>query len=83
MFLSFFQTQEFKPVPLLHNDDNAYLFALKQEFRSTFRKSPFYLKASEKRKDIERYSDKYQLSQQDFSDSWATGNKIKSSEVKL
>ena len=49
------------------------MFALKQEFRSIFRKSPFYLKASEKKKDIERYSDKYQLSQQDVSDSWKPG----------
>ena len=49
------------------------MFALKQEFRSTFRKSPFHLKASEKKNDIERYSDRYQLSQQDLSENWTPG----------
>ena len=68
-----FQQQEFKPVPLIENDDYAYMFALKQEFRSTFRKSPFHLKASEKKNDIERYSDRYQLSQQDLSENWTPG----------
>lgn len=36
------------------------MLALKQEFLGNMRKSPFFLQASHKRKDIERYSDKYQ-----------------------
>lgn len=64
-----FPPQEFKPVPLAHSEDYDYMLALKQEFVATLHKSPYYLKLDDKRCDIERYSDKYQLTQQDSSDS--------------
>lgn len=64
-----FPPQEFKPVQLTQNEDYEYMLALKQEFVTTLRKSPYYLKLDDKEKDIERYSDKYQLNQQDLSDS--------------
>ncbi|KAL5004539.1 hypothetical protein ScPMuIL_017995 [Solemya velum] len=53
--------QNFKPIALLQGEDYEYMLALKQEFRGTIRKSPFYLLPPEKKRDIERYSDKYQL----------------------
>lgn len=60
-----FPTQEFKSVPLSQSEDYEYMLALKQEFIATLHKSPYYLKLNDKRRDIERYSDKYQLNQQD------------------
>ncbi|CAG5134943.1 unnamed protein product [Candidula unifasciata] len=51
---------QFKPVPLPQSSDLDYMLALKQELRESFHKSPFYIKAPKKVKDIERYSDKYQ-----------------------
>lgn len=59
-----FPARDFKPVPLETGEDYDYMVALKQEFRGTVRKSVFYLKPSEKAKDIERYSDKYQQAQE-------------------
>ncbi|XP_045216152.2 DNA-directed RNA polymerase III subunit RPC7-like [Mercenaria mercenaria] len=64
-----FPTQEFKPVPLAHSEDYEYMLALKQEFIATLHKSPYYLKLDDKKRDIERYSDKYQLNQQDCTES--------------
>ena len=39
-----------------------YMLALKQELLGAFQKSPYFIKALNKSRDIERYSDKYQLS---------------------
>ncbi|XP_077989061.1 DNA-directed RNA polymerase III subunit RPC7-like [Glandiceps talaboti] len=55
-----FPPLEFKPVPLLSGEDYDYMLALKQEYRGTMRESPYFIKPSGKRKDIYRYSDKYQ-----------------------
>lgn len=63
-----FPIQAFKPVPLIKNEDADYLLALKQEFMATLKKSVYHLKADEKKRDIERYSDKYQLNQADSND---------------
>ncbi|XP_033750305.1 DNA-directed RNA polymerase III subunit RPC7-like [Pecten maximus] len=52
---------DFKPVPLLQGEEFDYMLALKQEFRGVMKRSPFYLQTSTNRKDIDRYSDKYQL----------------------
>lgn len=63
-----FPTQEFKPIPLAQTEDYEYMLALKQEFIATLHKSPYYLKLDDKKRDIERYSDKYNLNQQDCSE---------------
>ncbi|XP_036368700.1 DNA-directed RNA polymerase III subunit RPC7-like isoform X1 [Octopus sinensis] len=60
-----FPPLELKAVPLLQGEEYDYMLALKQEFRGTIRESPFYLKVTEKKKDIHRYSDKYQNSGND------------------
>ncbi|XP_064620580.1 DNA-directed RNA polymerase III subunit RPC7-like [Lineus longissimus] len=54
---------QFKPAPLKTGEELDYLLALKQEFRGTVRESPFFIKPLERRRDVERYSDKYQLNQ--------------------
>ncbi|XP_072051044.1 DNA-directed RNA polymerase III subunit RPC7-like [Amphiura filiformis] len=54
-----FPTLEYKPVPLTTGEDKDYMLLLKQEFRSGIRSSPYFIKAEDKKKDIERYSDKY------------------------
>ncbi|XP_035667700.1 DNA-directed RNA polymerase III subunit RPC7-like isoform X1 [Branchiostoma floridae] len=55
---------EFKPVPLQEGEEANYLLALKQEFRGSMRESPYFIKPQSAKKDIERYSDKYQLNGQ-------------------
>ncbi|XP_059145835.1 DNA-directed RNA polymerase III subunit RPC7-like [Physella acuta] len=61
----------YKPVPLSQSDDMDYMLALKQELRESFHKSPCYIKAPNKIKDIERYSDKYQLGTTDSMPGWS------------
>jgi DNA-directed RNA polymerase III subunit RPC7 len=70
------QTQEFKSVPLSQSEDYEYMLALKQEFIATLHKSPYYLKLNDKRRDIERYSDKYQLNQQDCAEALNPGIRL-------
>ncbi|XP_067667282.1 DNA-directed RNA polymerase III subunit RPC7-like [Haliotis asinina] len=65
-----FPPVNYKAVPLATGEDYDYMQALKQEFRGASRKSPFFLDLMEKKKDIERYSDKYQLGQQDNFSGW-------------
>lgn len=55
----------FKPVQLAKSAEMDYLLALKQELTGAIQKSPFNIKALNKSKDIERYSDKYQISVSD------------------
>ncbi|XP_041361832.1 DNA-directed RNA polymerase III subunit RPC7-like [Gigantopelta aegis] len=65
-----FPPQVFKPVDLIQSDDTDYMLALKQEFRGAARKAPYHLNPTEKKRDIDRYSDKYQLGQNDNNDNW-------------
>lgn len=48
--------------PLLTGEKYDYLQALKQEYRNTAIESPFYVKVDTRRRDVERYTDKYQQS---------------------
>ena len=52
-----------KPVPVLVGEECDYLLALKQEYQGSMKESVYFLKELNKKKDIERYSDKYQLGQ--------------------
>ncbi|KAI0223789.1 hypothetical protein LSAT2_025087 [Lamellibrachia satsuma] len=58
-----FPPLEQKPVPLLAGEEGDYLLALKQEYQGSMKESVYFLKELHKKKDIERYSDKYQLGQ--------------------
>ncbi|XP_048252165.1 DNA-directed RNA polymerase III subunit RPC7-like isoform X2 [Haliotis rufescens] len=73
----------YKAVPLATGEDYDYMQALKQEFRGASRKSPFFLDLMEKRKDIERYSDKYQLGQQDNCSGWTPDWRRLPGELKI
>ncbi|XP_041037735.1 RNA polymerase III subunit GL b isoform X1 [Carcharodon carcharias] len=53
---------EFKAVPLHAGEEAEYMLALKQELRGAMRSLPYYVKPAAPKKDIERYSDKYQSS---------------------
>ncbi|XP_078061854.1 DNA-directed RNA polymerase III subunit RPC7-like [Mustelus asterias] len=53
---------EFKAVPLHVGEEAEYMLALKQELRGAMRSLPYYVKPAAPKKDIERYSDKYQSS---------------------
>ncbi|XP_067878781.1 RNA polymerase III subunit GL b isoform X1 [Heterodontus francisci] len=53
---------EFKAVPLQSGEEAEYMLALKQELRGAMRSLPYYVKPAAPKKDIERYSDKYQSS---------------------
>lgn len=54
-----FPPLEYKPAPLAAGEDRDYILLLKQEFRSGVRNSPYFIKPQDKKKDIQRYSDKY------------------------
>lgn len=77
-----FPALEFKPVPLQTGEERNYLLALKQEFRGTMKELPYYVHPREKKKDIERYSDKYQTGQ-DNSISWEPDWKRLPKELKI
>ncbi|XP_048476291.1 RNA polymerase III subunit GL b isoform X1 [Rhincodon typus] len=53
---------ELKAVPLQTGEEAEYMLALKQELRGAMRSLPYYVKPAAPKKDIERYSDKYQSS---------------------
>ncbi|KAJ8029101.1 DNA-directed RNA polymerase III subunit RPC7-like [Holothuria leucospilota] len=55
-----FPNLQYKPVPLASGESVEYMLLLKQEFRGSMRDSPFFIKPLDKKKDIQRYSDKYQ-----------------------
>lgn len=54
------QPLQFKPVPLLSGKKIMYTLTLKQEIRSSFRESGYFIPPVSTKKDIERYTDKYQ-----------------------
>ncbi|EMP31295.1 DNA-directed RNA polymerase III subunit RPC7-like protein [Chelonia mydas] len=53
---------EYKPVPLQTGEEVEYMLALKQELRGAMKNLPYYVKPAAPKKDVERYSDKYQMS---------------------
>ncbi|XP_071479812.1 DNA-directed RNA polymerase III subunit RPC7-like [Diadema antillarum] len=65
-----FPLLEFHPAPLPQSEGSEYMFLLKQEYRGYMRDSPYYIKPLNKKKDIERYSDKYQVGSNDSGIGW-------------
>ncbi|KAK3508509.1 hypothetical protein QTP70_031367, partial [Hemibagrus guttatus] len=51
---------QFRPVPLQTGEEVDYMLALKQEFRASSKNLPFHIQPSAPKKDVARYSDKYQ-----------------------
>lgn len=70
------QPLDYKPVPVEKREESSYLLELKQEYRSAMKDSPFYIKTLERKKDIERYSDKYQMNGQDGNSAWEPGKAL-------
>ncbi|XP_035169108.1 DNA-directed RNA polymerase III subunit RPC7-like, partial [Oxyura jamaicensis] len=56
------QPVEYRPVPLPGGEELGYVLALKQELRGAMKNLPYFIKPGAPRRDIERYSDKYQVS---------------------
>ncbi|KAK7797860.1 hypothetical protein U0070_010624 [Myodes glareolus] len=56
------QPLEFHPVPLPPGEEGEYVLALKQELRGAMRQLPYFIRPAVPRRDVERYSDKYQMS---------------------
>ncbi|XP_068693284.1 DNA-directed RNA polymerase III subunit RPC7-like isoform X2 [Montipora foliosa] len=50
---------DMKPLPLRQTEADEYMLALKQELRGCMRELPYFVRPSVKRKDIERFSDRY------------------------
>ncbi|XP_014677420.1 PREDICTED: DNA-directed RNA polymerase III subunit RPC7-like [Priapulus caudatus] len=57
----YFPPLQFNPVSLATGEDYDYMLALKQEFRATIRELPYYIKPQRTSRDVQRYTDKYQL----------------------
>ncbi|XP_063054659.1 RNA polymerase III subunit GL b isoform X2 [Engraulis encrasicolus] len=65
-----FPPMEHKPVPLVVGEEAEYMLALKQEFRAAMKTLPFYIKPAAPKKDVERYSDKYQSGETENPTEW-------------
>ncbi|XP_051498527.1 DNA-directed RNA polymerase III subunit RPC7 [Apus apus] len=61
-----FPSTDNKPVPLKTGEDEDYMLALKQDFRGTMKRMPYFLAVEEEREAIERYSKKYQDSEKEY-----------------
>ncbi|XP_065516053.1 DNA-directed RNA polymerase III subunit RPC7-like isoform X1 [Lathamus discolor] len=57
-----FPPLEHRAAPLPGGEEGEYMLALKQELRGAMRNLPYFVKPGAPRRDIERYSDKYQIS---------------------
>ncbi|XP_014879018.1 DNA-directed RNA polymerase III subunit RPC7-like [Poecilia latipinna] len=57
-----FPVMEQKPLPLTGGEESEYLTALKQDFRAAMRSQPCFIQPAAAHRDVERYSDKYHLS---------------------
>lgn len=53
---------EYKPAPLVSGTETNYLVALKEELIQGFETSEFCIEKQSKKKDIDRYSDKFRQS---------------------
>ena len=49
-----------RPLELSNTETDEYLLSVKQDLRQFMKQSPFFLKAGSDKKEIQRYSDKYQ-----------------------
>lgn len=58
-----FPPMQFQPVPLETGEAVEYMIALKQEYRASTKNLPFHILPAKPRRDVERYTDKYQTSE--------------------
>uniref|UniRef100_A0A3P8YAZ4 DNA-directed RNA polymerase III subunit n=1 Tax=Esox lucius TaxID=8010 RepID=A0A3P8YAZ4_ESOLU len=55
-----FPAMSVQPVPLQTGEEVEYMLALKQELRAATKNLPFYIRRAANKRDVDRYSDKYQ-----------------------
>uniref|UniRef100_A0A3Q2TAM2 RNA polymerase III subunit G like n=1 Tax=Fundulus heteroclitus TaxID=8078 RepID=A0A3Q2TAM2_FUNHE len=71
-----FPVMEQKPLPLTGGEEAEYLTALKQDFRGAMRGLPCFIQPAAAHRDVERYSDKYHLSEKkDGLTDWIIGER--------
>ncbi|XP_063040885.1 RNA polymerase III subunit GL a [Engraulis encrasicolus] len=58
-----FPPMQFQPVPLQTGEAEDYMIALKQEYRASTKNLPFHIVPAKAKRDVERYTDKYQTSE--------------------
>ncbi|XP_028819960.1 DNA-directed RNA polymerase III subunit RPC7-like [Denticeps clupeoides] len=58
-----FPPMQVQPLPLQASEEVEYMLALKQELRASTKVLPFYIMPAKPKKDVVRYSDKYQSSE--------------------
>uniref|UniRef100_A0A3B5MZV8 DNA-directed RNA polymerase III subunit n=1 Tax=Xiphophorus couchianus TaxID=32473 RepID=A0A3B5MZV8_9TELE len=81
-----FPVMEQKPLPLAGGEESEYLTALKQDFRVAMRSQPCFIQPAAAHRDVERYSDKYHLSDKmDGLTDWIIGefNSIRNSSFQF
>ncbi|XP_053160030.1 DNA-directed RNA polymerase III subunit RPC7 isoform X1 [Hemicordylus capensis] len=62
-----YPTTDFKPMPLKTGEDEDYLLALKQEFRASMKRTPYFVAQTDEDQGVEKYSKKYlQTDQEDL-----------------
>lgn len=59
-----------KPLELRSHEIDNYMLSVKQDLRQFMRQSPFHLKVGSDKREIERYSDKYQATKLDHVLEW-------------
>uniref|UniRef100_A0A1A8MUS2 Polymerase (RNA) III (DNA directed) polypeptide G like b n=3 Tax=Nothobranchius TaxID=28779 RepID=A0A1A8MUS2_9TELE len=59
-----FPVMEQKPLPLTGGEEAEYLLALKQDCRGAMRSLPCFIQPAVAQRNVERYSDKYHISEQ-------------------
>lgn len=75
-----------RPLELRNSDVDDYLLTVKQELRQQMKQSHFYLKAGSQKKEVEKYSDRYQLvklSEMDNQLGWEADWKYFPDELKI
>ncbi|XP_074923180.1 DNA-directed RNA polymerase III subunit RPC7 isoform X3 [Chelonoidis abingdonii] len=75
-----FPPTDFKPVPLKMGEEEDYMLALKQEFRASMKKMPYFMQKEDENQGIEKYSKKY-LQMRKESMEWTPGGKMKKAKV--
>uniref|UniRef100_A0A8C4W3E4 RNA polymerase III subunit G n=1 Tax=Gopherus evgoodei TaxID=1825980 RepID=A0A8C4W3E4_9SAUR len=68
-----FPPTDFKPVPLKMGEEEDYMLALKQEFRASMKKMPYFMQKEDENQGIEKYSKKY-LQMRKESMEWTPGH---------
>uniref|UniRef100_A0A4W5MH29 DNA-directed RNA polymerase III subunit n=1 Tax=Hucho hucho TaxID=62062 RepID=A0A4W5MH29_9TELE len=64
-----------QPVPLQTGEEVEYMLALKQELRAANKTLPFYIRRAAPKRDVDRYSDKYQSGEpKDSAIEWSPGH---------